>query len=62
MTPSPDLIHELRAHLPRVPILYLANDGGAPSPLEQNLPHDVPILREPFTPQQLRAAVRYLLP
>jgi DNA-binding response OmpR family regulator len=57
-----DLIHELREHLPRVPILYLANDGGAPSPREQNLPHNVPILREPFTPDQLRAAVRYLLP
>ena len=57
-----DLIRELREHLPKVPILYLANNGRSSSELERDLPHNVPVLREPFSPNQLRAAVRYLLP
>ena len=59
--PGIDLIHELRDHLPRVPILYLANHGRSTPQLERQLPKDVPILREPFT-TELRAAVRALLP
>lgn len=57
-----DLIHELREHLPGLAILYLANTGRSTPELERQLPPDVPILREPFTARQLRAAVRYLLP
>jgi CheY-like chemotaxis protein len=57
-----DLIHELREHLPKLAILYLANTGRSTPVLEAQLPHNVPILREPFTSHQLRAAVRYLLP
>ena len=56
-----DLIHELRERLPTVAILYLANRGRSTPELEQQLPINVPILREPFTAQQLRAAVRPLL-
>ena len=56
-----DLIHELREHLPRLAILYLSNTGRSTPELEARLPHNVPILREPFSPIQLRAAVRYLL-
>jgi len=56
-----ELIHELRAHLPRLPILYLANRGRTTAEHEHQLPHNVPILSEPFTAEQLRAAVRYLL-
>jgi len=56
-----DLIHELRRHLPALAILYLANKGRSTPELEARLPHNVPILREPFTQDQLRAAVRYLL-
>lgn len=60
--PGIDLIHELRGHLPEVPILYLANHGRSTPQLERRLPKDVPILREPFTTADLRAAVRTLLP
>jgi len=56
-----DLIHELRERLPAVAILYLANRGRSTPELEQQLPVNVPILREPFTAEQLRAAVRPLL-
>jgi two-component system, OmpR family, response regulator len=57
-----DLIHELREHLPGLAILYLANQGRTTAELEAELPHNVPILREPFTAEALRDAVRALLP
>jgi DNA-binding response OmpR family regulator len=56
-----DLIRDLREHLPKLPILYLASRETSTPDLERQLPKDVPILREPFTAEQLRAAVRYLL-
>ena len=56
-----DLILELRARLPALPILYLENPGRPGPELEDRLPRDVPTLSEPFTPDELRAAVRYLL-
>jgi two-component system OmpR family response regulator len=56
-----DLIHELRERLPTLAILYLANKGRSKAELELQLPIDVPVLREPFTADQLRAAVRPLL-
>jgi DNA-binding response OmpR family regulator len=57
-----ELIHELRGHLPGLAILYLANTSRTTAELEAELPDDVPILREPFTAEALRAAVRALLP
>ena len=57
-----DLIHEIRAHLPRLAILYLANQARSTPELEAQLPEGVPILREPFTAEDLRLAVRPLLP
>jgi DNA-binding response OmpR family regulator len=60
-SPGIDLIHDLREHLPMLPILYLANNGHSTAQVEQELPHDVPILRELFTGDELRAAVRLLL-
>jgi DNA-binding response OmpR family regulator len=60
--PGIDLIHELRELLPRLPILYLANNGWSTPELEAPLPGDVPILREPFTADELRTAVRPLVP
>jgi DNA-binding response OmpR family regulator len=56
-----DLIHELRERLPTLAILYLANRGRPTVELEAQLPWDVSILREPFTAQELRVAVRPLL-
>jgi DNA-binding response OmpR family regulator len=56
-----DLIHELRECLPTLAILYLANRGRPTVELEAQLPWDVPILREPFSAGELRAAVRPLL-
>jgi DNA-binding response OmpR family regulator len=59
--PGPDLIDELRAHLPRLPILYLADHRQSQPDLERRLPQNVPILREPFTADELRAVVKSLL-
>ena len=56
-----DLIHELRAHLPKLAVVYLANPDRSTPQLERRLPPDVPILREPFTAEELRAVVRPLL-
>ena len=56
-----DLIHELRAHLPKLAVVYLANPDRSTPQLERRLPADVPILREPFTAEELRAVVRPLL-
>jgi DNA-binding response OmpR family regulator len=55
-----DLIRELREQLPSLAILYLSNNGSTLQ-TEAGLPHDVPVLREPFTSEELRAAVHYLL-
>lgn len=57
-----DLIRELRARLPKLAILYLANRGRSTPALERRLPHDVPILSVPFTADQLLGTVRALLP
>ena len=56
-----ELIHELRTHLPDLAILYLANQGQSWRGLERQLPQDVPVLRDPFTAEELRAVVRPLL-
>jgi DNA-binding NtrC family response regulator len=56
-----ELIHELRVELPELPIVYLANQGRSWVGLERQLPSDVPVLREPFTAEELRAVVVPLL-
>jgi DNA-binding response OmpR family regulator len=53
-----ELIQQLRHRLPSLPILYLANLGRSSPEVEAQLPADVPILREPFTADELLAAVR----
>jgi len=55
---SVDLIHQLRERLPSLPILYLANLGRSTPEREAELPSDVLILREPFSAEELLAAVR----
>jgi DNA-binding response OmpR family regulator len=55
--PGIDLILQLREQLPKLPIVYLANLGRSSPEVEARLPKDVPILREPFTAEQLRAVV-----
>ena len=58
---GPELIDDLREHLPSLPIMYLANPDHAGPEVERQLPADVPILREPFSADELRAAVSSLL-
>jgi DNA-binding response OmpR family regulator len=60
--PGVDLIHDLRQYSPKQAILYLANRGRSTPKLEAQLPANVPVLREPFTAEELRAAVGALLP
>jgi DNA-binding NtrC family response regulator len=59
--PGIRLIYELRTRLPNLPILYIANIDRSTPAIEAKLPRDVPILREPFTAEQLRALVGKLL-
>ena len=56
-----ELIQYLRKRCPDLPIIYLSNIGRSTPEAEAQLPADVPILREPFTAQHLRAAVTALL-
>ncbi len=56
-----DLIRALRERLPALPLVYLANIGRSTPELEAQLPANVPILREPFTADELRAVVRPLM-
>jgi two-component system OmpR family response regulator len=56
-----ELVVQLRRKRPHVPIIYLANNGRSTAEIERLLPADVPILREPFTVEKLRAAVNAML-
>jgi CheY-like chemotaxis protein len=56
-----ELIHQLRRDRPTQPIAYLANVGRSSPEIESQLPADVPIIREPFTADDLRAALAPLL-
>jgi DNA-binding NtrC family response regulator len=59
--PGIELIYELRTRLPNLPVLYMANIDRSTPAIEAKLPRDVPILREPFTAEQLRAVIGPLL-
>jgi DNA-binding response OmpR family regulator len=56
-----ELITYLRKQKPEVPIVYLANTGRSTPQIEAKLPADVPILREPFTVENLRGTVAAML-
>jgi DNA-binding NtrC family response regulator len=58
--PGIELIYELRTRLPHLPVLYMANIDRSTPAIEAKLPRDVPILREPFTAEQLRGLVNQL--
>ena len=55
------LIVQLREKHPALPIVYLANTGRSTPEIEAKLPPDVPILREPFTEERLRAVTNRML-
>jgi CheY-like chemotaxis protein len=59
--PGVDLIRQLRHDRPGQPIAYIANVGRSTPEIEAQLPPDVPILREPFTADELRTTVATLL-
>jgi DNA-binding NtrC family response regulator len=59
--PGIELVYQLRIRLPDLPILYIANIDRSTPAIEAKLPRDVPIIREPFTAEQLRALVSDLL-
>jgi DNA-binding NtrC family response regulator len=56
-----ELIQYLRKHRPTLPIIYLANIGRSTPEMEAKLPADIPILREPFTVENLRGTVAAML-
>ena len=51
----------VRNQLPNLPIMYLADANRSTPAIEAKLPRDVPILREPFKAEDLRAVVGSLL-
>lgn len=55
-----ELIRKVRGEFPTLPILYIRNFDSPDEPPD-SLPPDVPTLAEPFTAEQLLAAVRRLL-
>lgn len=59
--PGIELIRQVRKDRPAQPIMYIANVGRSTPEIEAQLPADVPILREPFTAEELRAMVGGLL-
>ncbi len=58
---SIEVIQYLRSRMPALPILYIANLGRSSPKTENLLPPDVPILREPFTKEDLRKMVTAIL-
>jgi DNA-binding NtrC family response regulator len=56
-----ELIQFLRNSNPTLPIIYLANTGRSTPEAEAQLPSDIPILREPFTAEDLRGTVSAML-
>jgi DNA-binding NtrC family response regulator len=58
---SIEVIEYLRSRLPALPIIYIANLGRSSAKVESQLPADVPILRDPFTTEDLRAMVARML-
>jgi DNA-binding NtrC family response regulator len=56
-----ELIQFLRKSNPTLPIIYLANTGRSTPEAEAQLPSDIPILREPFTAEDLRSTVAAML-
>jgi DNA-binding NtrC family response regulator len=60
--PGVELIRQLVAERPGLPVIYIANTGRSTPEIEARLPRSVPILREPFTDDELLALVRRTLP
>ncbi|HEX2220609.1 MAG TPA: response regulator [Gemmatimonadales bacterium] len=60
-TPGVEFVHVLRTRPPNLPIMYIANIDRSTPAIEDRLPRNVPIIREPFTGEQLRALVTSLL-
>jgi DNA-binding response OmpR family regulator len=56
-----ELVVQLRRERPAMPIIYLASKARSTPEIERQLPADVPILREPFTAEKVRAAVNAML-
>ena len=56
-----ELISYLRKRKPDLPIIYLSNIGRSTPETEAQLPSNVPILREPFTTEELRTTVKATL-
>jgi DNA-binding NtrC family response regulator len=59
--PGVELVEILRQQLPHLPVIYIANIDRSTPFIEAQLPRDVPILREPFTADQVLTLVNRLL-
>jgi DNA-binding NtrC family response regulator len=59
--PGIQLVHEIRRNRPDLPMLDIANIDRSTPAIESKLPRDVPILREPFTANDVRSMVGPLL-
>ena len=59
--PGVELVYQLRTQMPSLPMMYIANIDRSTPAIESKLPRNVPIIREPFTADELRAMVGPLL-
>jgi two-component system, OmpR family, response regulator len=59
--PGVELVYQLRTQMPSLPMMYIANIDRSTPAIEGKLPRNVPIIREPFTADELRAMVGPLL-
>jgi DNA-binding NtrC family response regulator len=59
--PGVELVSQLRTHMPDLPMMYIANIDRSTPAIEAKLPRNVPIIREPFTAEDLRGMVGRLL-
>lgn len=55
--PGVELVHLLRAQMPKLPIIYLASSRLSTPAIEAELPPDIPILREPYPADEMRSLV-----
>lgn len=59
--PGIEFAHLLRREMPKLPVVYIANIVRSTPAIEAQLPPGVPIIREPFTADELLALVQPLL-
>jgi|SRR5687768_10034500 len=59
-SPGIELVHQIRRRMPGLPIMYIASAARSTPAIEAGLPPDVPIVREPYDPAEIRRLAKEL--